>query len=396
MSNKIKILHFLPTLNFGGAEKNLLSLLDHFDHETYEHHLVYTNGGDLEGEFKPKNVILKKIMDRRINLKNPVNLLLIIKVISYIKRNEIDLLHCHLDLTNLYGVPAAKFCHIPVVLHFHGHGISTQGLEIPLKGYRFWKWTGMLLYPLADCFIVIIRKQIEYLDKIGIDKKRIYYIPNGYAVKPPDIEVLKKAEHEFQRSSGMRFISVGTMYRAKNHTLLIHAFGEIQKLSPQSQLILIGDGPLRKDLENLAGELKLLPPQIYFMGKRSDVIEILSLCDCFILPSLWELHPVTILEAMSVGLPVIATDVGGVSDTVIDSETGFLVPPNDEKALTEAMLRILRDREKGRLMGLRGKETVDKRFSQRQAAEAIERVYWKALHDGEHDLNILNARDRYL
>ncbi|MGB9802180.1 MAG: glycosyltransferase [Desulfofundulus sp.] len=142
--------------------------------------------------------------------------------------------------------------------------------------------------------------------------------------------------------------------------------------------MVVGDGPLRRVLEEESRALGL-EGRLFFTGERRDIPQILSLMDVFVLPSTTEGLPLTILEAMAAGKPVIASRVGGLPEVVVDGETGFLVPPGDPQALARALAQLLVNRQKAEEMGQKGKQRVMQHFTVQTMVRKIEEEYKAAL-----------------
>ena len=166
---------------------------------------------------------------------------------------------------------------------------------------------------------------------------------------------------------------VGRLDPIKDHSTLFQAFAEVRKASPDARLLVVGDGPERAYLEDLAGD------GILFLGNRLDVPVILQALDIFVLSSLNEGISNTILEAMATGLPVIATKVGGNSELVEDGATGILVPPKEPKAIASALLKYIRNPEIRNSHGNRGRINAIQVFSIENMVKGYVTVYKRAV-----------------
>ncbi len=164
----------------------------------------------------------------------------------------------------------------------------------------------------------------------------------------------------------------------KGHASLIDATVQILEKFPNTKVLLVGDGPRRSQMENKVSALAL-SDTIIFTGIRQDVREILPLFDLFVLPSLSEGLPVSILEAMAASKPVVATYVGGVPEAVVDGVTGLLVPPRDPTALAQAIVHLLGDPDLRQQMGQAGRERVLEHFSVERMVERTQNLYEQLL-----------------
>jgi glycosyltransferase involved in cell wall biosynthesis len=159
----------------------------------------------------------------------------------------------------------------------------------------------------------------------------------------------------------------GIKYLLESASLLLQSRNDVS-------FLIVGEGSLKEDLRKLCVVLKI-KKNVTFAGERSDIPEILSLTDIFVLPSLREGLPLTILEAMACGKPVIATNVGGVPEVVKDGVSGTLVPPGDPEAIHGAMIELLGDTEKMNKIGSEGKRICNENFNSRIMVEKIEDLY---------------------
>ena len=162
---------------------------------------------------------------------------------------------------------------------------------------------------------------------------------------------------------------VGRLDPIKNHPTLFRAFAEVRKFDPEVRLLIVGDGPERAHLEHLAGE------GIIFLGNRLDIPEILQALDVFVLPSLNEGISNTILEAMAVEIPIVATRVGGNPELMEDGVTGILVPPGESEAIASALLTYLQNPNIRYTHGKCGRKRVIQLFSIEQMVKSYETVY---------------------
>ncbi len=159
----------------------------------------------------------------------------------------------------------------------------------------------------------------------------------------------------------------GIKYLIESASLLLQSRNDVS-------FLIVGEGALKEELRKLCVVLKI-EKNVIFAGERSNIPEILSLTDIFVLPSLREGLPLTILEAMACGKPVIATNVGGVPEVVKDGVSGILVSPKDPEALHSAMNELLEDREKLKKMGYNGKRVCNESFDSKTMIGKIEDLY---------------------
>lgn len=354
----------MTDLRAGGAETNLLALLKYFQHEKFEHAVAYGGGGPLLDEFAKAGVRFIKLSERPLTLKSIWELS---SMLSIIGEYAPDIVHAHLDLPNIVGLAYKKKSGCKLILHLHGLG-SIEHRKLPERPFkhRFWNLIARG-YRYSDKIVAICSFQLASLAKWGVRSEQIVMVPNG-------ITMNNERPVRTATKQGFRFINIGRFFPQKDHALLIRSFKEVCMVSPDARLLLVGDGPLRTEVEQQVKDLELVD-NVEFLGVRRDVPELLGQSDCFVLGSRWELHPITILEAMRAGLPVIASDVGGIRDTLVDAKTGFLVNPGDQSALTSSMVRLVEDPDHAVEMGLQGYEVVRNKFSNELVARRFETIY---------------------
>ncbi|MFN3692327.1 MAG: glycosyltransferase [Fervidobacterium sp.] len=170
------------------------------------------------------------------------------------------------------------------------------------------------------------------------------------------------------------FVSVARLTPEKDHLTLIKVFENVSKLYRNTKLFLVGDGPMREELQREVREREI-GDRVIFLGIRKDVPEILSASDVFVLSSIYEGNPLSVMEAMAAGKPVIATSVGGVPELVDDGETGILVKKGNVTELEKAMISFLENRKLIKDVGSRGRDKAIKYFDVSYMTEEYGKLY---------------------
>lgn len=369
MNTKQKVLHLMTSLGAGGAETNLLALLGHFDRDKFEHAVAYGGeNGPLESEFKSRDIKLIRIAEEPLGVRS---LFKMRKMISRIKQYSPDIIHSHLDLTNVIGLMAKKSMDCQLVIHFHGLGMIPHHL-LPNRPFKHRMWNlAAKKYNRCDKAIAICNFQLPFLKDLGFTEKQIAMIPNGISLDKP-VPKAKGLSGEYS------FVNVGRFQPQKDHAMLIDAFQKVVEVVADCKLVLVGDGELRETITEKVKSMGLAN-NVEFLGVRRDIPDILANNNCFVLGSRWELHPITILEAMRAGLPVIASDVGGIADTVDDGNTGLLIEAENTESLANAMIKLAKNPEQGVIMGQNGEKRVQEYFNNELVARQIESVYQDVL-----------------
>lgn len=249
-----------------------------------------------------------------------------------------------------WGRLAAWRARVPVVLS----ALHSTGLPDHVE------WPNRLLTPLTDGFIAVAEPHGKYLaEHEGCPANKVYVIPNGVDTdhfRPTPADESLRREFGLTPETPVAAI-VAALRPEKNHELFLRMAARVSRELPGAVFLVIGDGALRPRLESLAAELGVAG-SVRFLGTRSDVPRLLALVDTLVLSSKMEANPVSILEALACARPVVATRVGSIPETVRDGENGFLVPSEDEQALAERVLELLRNRPLSRELGARGRKGV--------------------------------------
>jgi len=254
-----------------------------------------------------------------------------------------------------WGRLAAYIAGVPVI----ASALHSTGLPDHVE------WLNRILAPLTDAFIAVARPHAEYLvSNEGCPRDRTYIITNGvdtgrFCPRPPDPGL--REELGLPPDSPVLAI-VAALRPEKNHELFLKAAAIIHNRREDVHFLIVGDGPRRPALEGLAAEFGL-EKVVHFLGTRHDIPDILACTDVVVLSSHMEANPLSVLEAMACGKPVVATRVGSVPTNVIDGLTGFLVPPGDATALVDRCLLLLSSAELREEMGRAGRQHVSARAS---------------------------------
>jgi glycosyltransferase involved in cell wall biosynthesis len=245
--------------------------------------------------------------------------------------------------------PHIIHAHNPTSLHYGVVGKLASGARLVITDHR-----GILRVPstiewlLTDAVIAVSRDTARICPASGITDVRVIY--NGVDPTPP---TRSRAETRAELGLGEEVVAiqVANLLPVKAHDVLLPALARLRDEGTQLTMLLVGDGPERPRIEQLARDLSLGPDRLRLLGFRSDVPNLLVASDFFVLPSRMEGLPLSALEAMAQRLPVVTTRVGGIPEVVFDGEHGFLVPPEDAPALSLAVGRLAREPELRRSLG---------------------------------------------
>lgn len=283
------------------------------------------------------------------------------RLLAILREGRFHILHLYGFRMSLLGRVAARFIRQrPVVIH------GIRGLHVTeaedVSGWRTRLAVAIerVAAPLVDLYVANSEGARAFLCGRGLPEEKFVTIPNGV---DPD-EWWSPARDDRRPGARPTVVCVGNFRARKRQRDLIHAMVLLRSRGVRTACALVGDGPLRGELEALVRELEL-HDVVRFLGRLSpeELPTVLHQADVFVLPSLWEGMPGSVLEAMAAGRPVVGTDVPGIRDVVVDGVTGFLVPPQSPEALASRIERLLADPVLRERMGVMGRERVVAEFS---------------------------------
>lgn len=285
------------------------------------------------------------------------------KITKIIREKSIDIVHTHNQGPQFYGSVAGKLAGKAVIHTKHGQNVANSHRRYYLD--RFSAFLTDTIVAVSDDAKKICLQQLK------IPENKLVTVLNGV-----DIDQFHRFADKVQYQQERPFI-VGTVARLapeKNHTCLLDACAQLVEKGINFQLKIVGDGPLRNFLAEKCEDLNL-QDYVVFEGTRTDIPTALNEFDLFVLPSLTEGVSLTLLEAMSCELPVVATNVGGTPEVVIHGETGLLVSSNDPDQLADAIVACISDSQRNLEMGRAGRARVVESFSLAQVAKKYFELY---------------------
>ena len=269
-------------------------------------------------------------------------------IIEIIKEFQPDLLSIHSSKTGILGRIASKITDVPCLFTAHGWSF-TSGVPEPSRS--IYQWIEKQTAPLANKIVCVSECDRNIAIKAGIESDRLITVHNGMK----DISTIPRATPS--EDNPVKILMVARFGAQKDHLSLIEAFKNISG----AELILVGDGSSEQEMKTLVARLDLAE-KVKFLGLRKDVPEIMAQAQVYALISHWEGLPRTIIEAMRAGLPVVASDVGGVRELVDDGETGYVIPRSDRKSLADKLTKLVADAQLRAKMGELGRQKYDSQF----------------------------------
>jgi glycosyltransferase involved in cell wall biosynthesis len=281
------------------------------------------------------------------------------QLLKLVEENNYDFIHCHTPVASAICRWVARKTKTKVIYTAHGFHFFKGA---PWKYNLFLKSVERFLAHYTDMLITINNEDYKAAQKFRLRKGgKVKYIPGiGIDLKNADIKTDKEKKlKELGIPFGKKIVvTVAELIVRKNYPVALEA---ISKLNDDVYYIICGQGPLEADLKNLAADLKI-SDRVKFLGYRTDINEILSVADLFLFTTSQEGLPVSVMEAMSMGLPVVTSNVRGNRDLIIDGEGGFICDKSDSTAFADKMEKILSDDNLKNRFGNFNKERV-KEFS---------------------------------
>lgn len=376
----ITVLHLLHKLTFGGTERVIVNLLNHSTRRSKNYICSFCHPDmDFLQELRGSERVVFSLDKKEGN-----DFSVPFKIANFCRERRVDIVHALGWGTYIEGLIAAKLSGKirKFVFSFRGKTIEDT-IGIPRRRILAQRFLSVF------CDAILTPSEVsrnEYSREMRIDPRKIQVIYNGVDLKrfrPSPGECLEEKRKAFGLQ--MDDIVIGSVTRfdpVKNIDALVRAFARLNRnVSKRSKLLLIGDGSELSAVRKLTDDLGLTE-KVIFAGMRQDVPICLGLMDIYIQPSLFEGVPNAVLEAMAAGLPIVATNVGGVSEIVEDGKTGFLVDPNSEDGLTHAMDILIQHKEKRRQMGQSGRTRVVSLFSIEKMVSDYENLYEQLMQKG--------------
>lgn len=301
------------------------------------------------------------------------------RLTSFMTRSGIRILHTHDFYTNMFGMLAGSFSRIPVRI---ASMRETAGMRTRAQANA-----QRVAFRLAHHVVVNSEAVRQKLIAQGVDDRKISLIYNGLDVtrlttsttRSESLSLLGLPKEDNQRR---RFVTIVANMRhdVKDYPLFLRAARRIKNEIPAAAFLLAGEGELTESLRDLASELELRD-STFFLGRCERVAELLNVSDVCVLSSKAEGFSNSILEYMAGARPVVATDVGGAREAVVEEQTGYLVASGDDEKMAARIVTLLKEPERARAMGERGKQVVEEKFSCQAQLRKTEQLYDRLLQE---------------
>jgi glycosyltransferase involved in cell wall biosynthesis len=355
-----RVVHLVTTLDIGGLEMVVLHLVRHCDRAVFEPYVFCLDAaGELAPRFEALGVPVETIGGPKQTAFGRMA-----RLVRRLRQLAPQVLHTHNPTPHYFGTLAAYLARVPVLIHTK-HGLNRPEIPRMVALNRLASNLSHCVVPVSASAAAVARR----IERVPARKLRV--IRNG--IDLADFSATRNGGH-----TGRRVIHVARLNIIKDQKTLLHAARLVADAEPDFRLDILGDGPEREALVALRDELRL-QEHVRLLGMREDVNVLLAQSDIFVLSSLHEGLPITVLEAMASGLPVVSTRAGGTPEVVIDGVTGLLVPSASPPALAEALLTLLRRPDMAVAMGQAGRRRAEEEFDVRKVTARYEQLYRRFL-----------------
>lgn len=370
---KIKILEMIDHSFLGGGQINLLSIAEALDKSRFDVSVCSQGKGPLVEELNQRDIRHFPVsIKKRPSPK-------VLKALKNLMDNEgFDIVHTHGGVAGLYGRWAAFRSRVPVVIHtLHGiHYLHYRNIFI--------RWAYVFLERIFSRFTMTVifvsqadkkkgcRYRLAPVEKMTVVKNGIDF---SKVQKDADITQVPMLKDKLGLVKDSFLIgTVARIHRQKNIPCLIKASAVLSDLMPHASIIIVGGGPMTSKVKNQIDRLGL-QKMVFMLGERPDVYQIMSMYDIFVLSSLWEGLPYVLMEAGALGKPVVASDIEGVREIILDGKTGLLVQKDNPRKLAEAVLRLEADPQLRFKLGRSLQKKIKDEYSLSQMIREVEKIY---------------------
>jgi L-malate glycosyltransferase len=363
-NSKVKpnVLFIIDSFEQGGSERQALQLLRqlHLSDQCRVHLACLQNRGSLRADADQMGIgeineyALTSFYDR--NFARQLR-----RVVRFIKEHEIDVVHTHCFYTNIFGMTGAFLAGVPARVTSKG---ETDGFRTPMQKRAERVAFRLAHRVIANCLVVQ-----NQLIKEGVSPARIIQHYNGLELERLQVNPALRRDEALAflglpQNPARRFITiVANLHNpVKDHPMFLRAAARVRAAVPDAAFVIAGEGDLMGSLRELARQLGI-EEDVFFIGRCDNVANLLFASHVGVLSSKAEGFANAILEYMAAGLPVVATNVGGVREAIVEGETGFVVPAGDDELMADRIIEVLGDSERARHMGQQGKLIVAKKFA---------------------------------
>jgi len=372
MSSPLRVLHIMEAMHRGGAEQVVVDHVRNAGPDVDSSVCAINRGGPALDEARAAGAVTF-VLDEGRRRRMLARLTRVLRLADWIRRHRIHIVNAHNPTGALYGVPAARMARIPVVRTEHNIHTLDRHSNFYLQ-VEPWLTRGVAR---VICCAEAVRE--THVPRLSRWADRFVTIPNGSS---PLRTTRSRAETRAALGLGdedVAILSIGSLTARKSHDLLLEAFARVLERRPNLRLLIAGEGEYRPEVERVRTRLGL-ETRATLLGLRDDVPDLLTASDVLAQASRREGLSIAALEAMSAGLPIVATAVGGTREAVVDGETGRLVPIGDVEALAAGLDEVCGDPARRAAWGAAARRRWEQEFSAARMVERTEALYRSVLN----------------
>ena len=372
-------MHIIDHLGSGGAQEVVCQLVKYGQKQHFEHEVLALHGyGHYWETLRSWNVPVHTLVPS--DFARAVIPLIFLKLLHFLARHRFDIVHTHLIGSNVLAAPLAALFRVPVrFTHDQIH-----------DDVRYDSFVHRSLDTLANRLNHHIIAGSDSIRKFLCQEERVPPAKVTLIHNAVDLDKLSPASapgfrQKWRRTWGLPPDSlvvggIGRQHYQKNFPLFLEVAAEVCTKFPDAMFVVAGDGPDRESLEDLSRKLGIAS-KVRFLGYVKELRELYSVMDLLLFPSRFEGTPLTVLGALAMGVPVVASRVDGIAETLEDGTDAFLVPPEDKELFVRQVIRLLTDRDLARRLAAAGQEKVRRHYSAAAMVRQVEALYMKYLPD---------------
>ncbi|MFW0778341.1 MAG: glycosyltransferase family 4 protein [Rickettsiales bacterium] len=375
--SQLRVLQFITPAGFYGAERWVLAMANNSDHERVRCDLAVTEEGPQQDLSVARYFPAEAGEVHYLKMNGRFDWRVVRQLEQVIRERDIQVIHTHGYKSDILGLLAAKRTGIACVSTPHGF----SG-KVGLKLATFIRLgTHMLRY--FDAVVPLSEELVSDMKRFGVPEHKTHFIRNGVDLKEIDqtLSELEKLPQQESEKTTKTIGFIGQMIPRKGLGDLLDAFDRFYQEHPEYRLQLVGDGSQRKELEEKAASLPSTSA-IEFLGFRSDRLALLSRFNLFVMTSSLEGIPRCMMEAMAVGIPVVAYDIPGVDQLIDHEKTGLLAPPGDSCELARCCERVLEDSALAESLASSGRSRINEQYSAARMAREYEELFRQLMARG--------------
>ncbi|MBN8193917.1 glycosyltransferase family 4 protein [Bacillus sp. NTK074B] len=367
----MKIIQFITRMDdVGGAQVHVLDLSLSLMRAGHEVIVLSMGCGPVTDELQKKGIRCEELIQLHLKIHPIQDWLALKELCKWLKTLKPDILATHSSKAGMLGRMAGKICRVPTVFTAHGWAFS-EG--VPERKRRIYTILERVAGKISNGIITVSNYDYQLAIKHRIiHESKLKTIHNSV----PDVP-----EHLRRNPAGSKpkLIMVARFAAPKDQRTLLLALESIQDLS--WELDLVGDGPLLKEVKDMVSRSSIAH-RVHFLGNRRDIPELLARSHLFVLISRHEGLPISVIEAMRAGLPIVASDVGGMKELIDDGKNGFLIPRNDAETLMQRLKSLIVDPQQMTKMGQCSRTRYESHFLFEHMSDQTIQMYKTVLANG--------------